>query len=199
MKAPTSARWIAISAIVLIPFALAAISPLLQWRSPIYIAAGFAGILGLGLLLIQPLLIGTTLLGKNPRTTRHIHRWIGLAILLTVLIHVIGLWITSPPDVIDALLFRSPTSFSAWGVIALWAVLVTALLAGLKKRLPMRAKVWGRLHLTLTTIIAIGTIIHALQIEGTMELWSKWLLCALVAIALAKLIFNRMVANRNGS
>ena len=31
---------------------------------------------------------------------------------VAVVIHVAGLWITSPPDMIDALLFTSPTPFS---------------------------------------------------------------------------------------
>ena len=51
--------------------------------------------------------------------------------MLTVIVHVAGLWLTSPPDVIDVLLFRSPTPFSAWGAIAMWAVFAAALWAAL--------------------------------------------------------------------
>ena len=36
------------------------------------------------------------------------------------------LWITNLPDEIDGLLFASPTPFSAWGVIAMWAVFAAA-------------------------------------------------------------------------
>lgn len=41
-----------------VPIAVAAFSPLLEWRGPVYIAAGFAGILGMALILAQPLLAG---------------------------------------------------------------------------------------------------------------------------------------------
>ena len=63
----TSARailiWTALTAAVAVPIAAAAASPLLAWRDPVYIAAGFAGIVGLALLLVQPLLIGGYLPG----------------------------------------------------------------------------------------------------------------------------------------
>ena len=102
--------------------------PLLAWREPIYITAGFAGVISMCLLLIQPLLADRLLPGLTPVAGRHWHRWCGLALVAAILIHVGGLWITSPPDVIDALLFVSPTPFSAWGVIAMWAAFGAAFL-----------------------------------------------------------------------
>ena len=110
---------------VLVPLALAAMSPLLQWRQPVYIAAGFAGIIAMCLLLLQPLLAGGLLPGLTGLRGRRLHRWTGALLVTAVLLHVAGLFVTSPPDVIDALLFRSPTPFSAWGVIAMGAVLAT--------------------------------------------------------------------------
>src|SRR6202008_4599032 len=50
--------WAALTAAVCVPIAAAAASPLLAWRGPVYILAGFAGILALGLVLVQPLLAG---------------------------------------------------------------------------------------------------------------------------------------------
>ena len=50
--------WTALAAVVCVPIAAAAASPLLAWRDPIYILAGFAGIIILGLVLVQALLIG---------------------------------------------------------------------------------------------------------------------------------------------
>ena len=104
--------WAALAAVVCVPIAAAAASPLLAWRGPVYILAGFAGIVVLGLVLVQPLLIGGYLPGLSAIRGRLAHRWIGGALVVAVIIHVGGLWITSPPDVIDALLFASPTSFS---------------------------------------------------------------------------------------
>ncbi len=46
--------------------------------------------------------------------------------------------ITRPPDVVDVLLFHSPAPFSIWGVMAMWAIFVAALLAAFWPRLPLR-------------------------------------------------------------
>jgi len=170
--------WAALAVAVIVPVALAATSPYLAWRDPVYIAAGFAGILGMALLLVQPLLAAGLLPGLPAPRGRRVHRWVGGALVLAVLVHVGGLWITSPPDVVDALLFRSPTPFSAWGVIAMGAVFAAATLAALRRRLPLR--LWRRVHGGLALVIGLGTVIHALQIEGTMEAVSKALLAALV-------------------
>jgi hypothetical protein len=127
--------WAALLCAVAVPLAASAASPLLQWRNAIYIGAGFAGVVALALLLIQPVLIGGLLPGLSPIRARRLHRWSGGLLLVAVIIHVGGLWITSPPDVIDALLFASPTPFSNWGVVAMWAVFATAILAALRRRL----------------------------------------------------------------
>ena len=149
-----------------IPLFAAMISPLLQWRQPIYIVAGLAGVLALCLLLVQPLAIGRYLPNVDPIRSRTLHRLIGMLLLMLVVIHVGGLWVTSPPDVIDALLFRSPTSFSVWGVIAMWCVFATALLALLRQRFRIKHKTWQRLHTGLALVVIAGTVTHALLIEG---------------------------------
>ena len=109
-------------------------------------------------------------------------------LVAAVVFHVGALWITSPPDVIDALLFASPTPFSAWGVIAMWATFAAALLAGLRRRLRLRPRTWRIGHTLLAMIIVVGTIVHALLIEGTMETVSKVALCALVLVATMKVV-----------
>ena len=50
--------WVALAAAICVPLAAAAASPLLEWRNAVYILAGFAGIIALGFMLVQPLLIG---------------------------------------------------------------------------------------------------------------------------------------------
>ena len=52
--------WALLAAAVFVPIAAAAASPLLEWRGPVYILAGFAGIIALGFMLVQPLLIPDT-------------------------------------------------------------------------------------------------------------------------------------------
>src|SRR5438874_6224002 len=104
--------WVALATAVCVPIAAAAASHLLAWRGPVYIVAGFAGIIALSLMLFQPLLIGGYLPGLSGRIGRLVHHWVGGTLAAAVAIHVGGLWITSPPDMIDALLFSSPTPFS---------------------------------------------------------------------------------------
>src|SRR6185312_6233977 len=94
--------WAALAAAICVPIAAAAASPLLEWRDPVYILAGFAGIVALGLLLVQPLLAGGYLPGLPALCGRRTHRWIGGALVVAIMVHVGGLWIASPPDMIDA-------------------------------------------------------------------------------------------------
>src|SRR4051794_38792761 len=167
--------WAALVAAIGVPIALAMTSDLIAWRGTVYILAGFAGIFALGLLLVQPLLIAGYLPGLSAYRARRAHHWIGGALVIAVAVHVGGLWITSPPDMIDALTFASPTPFSPFGVIAMWAIFAVALLATFRRRLGLRT--WRIVHMALATVIIVGTVIHAMLIEGTMETVSKALLC----------------------
>lgn len=188
--------WLGLAAAIIVPLMAAAASPLLAWRDPIYIAAGFAGVIALALLLVQPLLVEGYLPGIPNRSGRRVHGTVGGILALTVLAHVAGLWITSLPDVIDALLFASPTPFSFWGVVAMWAVFGAALLAALRRRLKLRAQVWRRSHAVLVVLIVLGTVVHAMLIEGTMEIMSKTALCALVIAATISVISDLVVLAR---
>ena len=183
--------WAALAAAIGVPIAAAAASPLLAWRGPVYILAGFAGIIALGLVLVQPLLIGGYLPGLSAYRGRRAHHWIGGTLVVAVVIHVGGLWITSPPDMIDALLFSSPTPFSPWGVIAMWAIFAVAMIAALRRRLGLRARTWRIVHMPLAIVIVVGGVVHAILIEGTMETVSKAVLCALVLAATIKVMADR--------
>ncbi|WP_354104367.1 ferric reductase-like transmembrane domain-containing protein [Bradyrhizobium sp. LB14.3] len=180
--------WIALALAIGVPIALAAGSEQLAWRGPVYILAGFAGIVALGLVLVQPLLIGGYLPGLSAYRGRRAHHWIGGALALAVVIHVAGLWITSPPDMIDALTYTSPTPFSPFGVTAMWAIFTVALLALLRRRLRLRLRTWRIVHIPLAIVIVVASVAHCLLIEGTMETISKAALCALVLAATIKVI-----------
>jgi predicted ferric reductase len=138
--------------------------------------------------------------GLSAVASRRGHRWVGVVLVLAVLIHVAALWITSPPDVIDALTFASPTPFSDWGVIAMWAVFATAFLAVVRRRLRLRLWAWHIAHTALGALIVLGTIVHSVLIDGTMEAISKVALSVLVVAANAKVIFDMIrMANRRRS
>src|SRR5258705_2256904 len=178
--------WAILAAAVFVPIAAAAASPLLEWRGPVYILAGFAGIIALGLMLVQPLLIAGYLPGLSAYRGRRVHHWIGGALVVAIVIHVAGLWITSPPDMIDALLYASPTPFSPWGVTAMWAIFAVALLAIFRRRLRLRT--WRIAHMLLAIVIVAGSVVHGILIEGTMETVSKATLCVLVLAAAIKVL-----------
>jgi hypothetical protein len=185
--------WAAVAVALVVPLVAAAASPLLAWREPVYIAAGFAGVVALGLLLLQPLLAGEYLPGVRMRLARRLHAWVGAGLVLAVVVHVAALWLTSPPDVVDALLFRSPTPFSAWGVVAMWAVFATALLAALRGHLRLRLIVWRLCHIALAVVIVVGSVVHAVLIDGTMEIVSKWVLSVFVVTAAVKVMLDLRV------
>jgi hypothetical protein len=186
--------WAALAVAICVPIAAAAASPFLEWRDPIYIIAGFAGIIALGLLLVQPLLIGGYLPGPSAYRARRAHHWIGGALVVLVMVHVAGLWFTSPPDMIDALLFTSPTPFSPFGVIAMWAIFAVALLAALRRRLRLRT--FRIAHMSLAMVIVVGSVIHGMLVEGTMETMSKAALCALLVVAAIKVMADLWVRQR---
>lgn len=192
----TGLIWAALAAAIGVPLTAAAFSPLLEWRGPVYILAGFAGIVALGLVLVQPLLIGGYLPALSAYRGRRAHHWVGGALAVAVVIHVAGLWITSPPDMVDALLFASPTPFSPFGVIAMWAIFAVAFLAALRRRLGLRARTWRIFHMPLAIVIVTGSVVHAMLIEGTMETMSKAALCALVLAAAAKVMVDLRARRR---
>ena len=111
--------WAALAAVIVVLVLLAAVIPLLQWRGLVYIAAGFAGLLGLALILMQPLLISGRLLGLSVYRARRARRWIGRMLARAIVLHVGRLWIVSRPDVLDVLQSRSPTPYSVCGVTAM--------------------------------------------------------------------------------
>ena len=188
--------WAVLAAAICVPIAFAMTSDLLAWRGPVYILAGFAGIIALGLVLVQPLLIAGYLPGLPAYRGRRAHYWIGGALAVAVVVHVGGLWITSPPDMIDALLFTSPTPFSPFGVIAMWAIFAVALLAALRRRLGLGPRTWRIVHMSLAVVIVAGGVVHAMLIEGTMETVSKGALCALVLAAAIKVMADLWVRQK---
>lgn len=180
--------WAALALALGWPLADAASSELLEYRDVIYVTSGFAGFIALALLLVQPLLAGGWLPGLAGARGRRAHRLIGVALVGAVVIHVAGLWITSPPDMVDALLFRSPTPFSPFGVVAMWALCAVLVLAAL--RLQLRLRTWRIAHMCLAAVIIVGSIAHAVLVEGTMEPVSKAALCVLIVLAAATAMAN---------
>jgi len=166
----------------------------LPYRGPVYIVAGFAGMIALGFVLVQPLLIGGYLPGFSAYRARRVHHWTGGALVLLVVVHVGGLWITSPPDMIDALTFTSPTPFSPFGVIAMWAIFAVALLAAIRRRLGLRT--WRIVHMSFAVVIVAGSVAHAMLVEGTMETISKAALCVLVLAAAVKVLVDLWVRTK---
>jgi len=192
-RVPALLAWSSVAAVMIVPVAVAAFSPYLPSRNLAYIVGGFAGIVGLSLLVLQPLLPAGYLAGSEGPAGRRWHRWLGVAIVVAVALHVGGLYLASPPDTIDALLLVSPTPFSIYGVTAMWGVVATALLVLFRRRLDLRHSVWRLIHNGLAAVVVVATVIHALQIEGAMELSSKWVLCMAVLAATGVVLLDLRV------
>ena len=192
--------WVSLAIAVIAPLYFALTSPLLAWRDPVYILAGVAGVIALVLLLFQPLFVIGVLPGLSGLRGRRLHRWFGASLVLTVVVHVVALWITSPPDVIDVLTFTSPTPFSVWGVVAMWAVFAAGMLAAFRHQIHMRT--WRLCHSAFVLAAVLGGVAHAMLIEGTMENLSKAVLCMLALVATMLAIKRQKVwallAPRNG-
>lgn len=197
-RALRAGTWLLLVVAVSIPIVVAAFSPLLEWREPIYIVAGFAGIIAMTLMVFQPLLIRGVLFNAQKRSA-YIHRWVGTTLLVAIVLHVAGLWITSPPDVIDALLFVSATPFAVWGVTAMWSVFVTVALVAMRHKFRLKMRLWRLSHKALAVITVVTSALHAIQIDGTMETWSKYALCALIVFATLWAIFGSLVGARIGN
>lgn len=180
--------WLGLVVVMTTPIIDAGFSPLLQWRDPVYILGGFAGIVGLVLLVAQPLLVIDAVPGVPGRRG---HVWVGGVLVLAVLIHVGALWITSPPDVIDVLLFRSPTPFGIWGAAALWAVFAVTALGIFRQHVPQR--IWRVAHTGAATIIVFATALHAWLIKGTMGLWSKGAIVLIVILVFMLCLKKRRI------
>ena len=71
-----------------------------------------------------------------------------------------------------------------------WIALTAALLAALRRRLRLEPRVWRLGHTTLAAVVVVGSVVHALLIEGTMGMVSKAALCALVLAATAKVMVD---------
>lgn len=183
--------WTALGLFGVAPVVVAAASPLLEYRDAPYIASGLAGALAMSILLIQPLLGAGYLPGLSLAESRRIHRTLGFTLTLLVLIHIGGLYLTSPPDTLDALLLVSPTPFSIYGVTALWTLLATALFVALRRKLYLRPTTWAAIHNALAVVVVIASVVHALMIEGTMGTVTKWAICLAALIATAAAVIQR--------
>ncbi|WP_306258587.1 ferric reductase-like transmembrane domain-containing protein [Pararhizobium sp. IMCC21322] len=185
--------WLVLAAAVIGPVAIAATSPVLVGRDAAYLVSGIAGVTALALLLLQPLLAAGYLPGLRMMQERRWHRWLGSGIFIAVLLHVVGLYITSPQDTIDALLLVSPTLFSVYGVVGLWSLVLTAVLVAVRLRIGVRYGIWRIIHNSLAVVVVVSSVVHAWMIEGAMGHLSKVLLCIGVLLATAIVILHLRV------
>jgi predicted ferric reductase len=182
--------WCLVMACVLVPVGIAAANPLQANRDALWIVGGMAGIAALALLLVQPLLAAGYLPGPSLTAGRRWHRWLGTMIVVTVGLHIIGLYLSSPEDITDTLLLVAPTPFSVYGVIGLCGVVLTAVLVAVRSRSGLRYTSWRIVHNALALVVVVSSIVHALLIEGAMGSVSKLILCALIFAVTVIVLFR---------
>jgi predicted ferric reductase len=177
-------------ACMLVPVGIAIANPLQASRDAFWIMGGMAGVVAFALLFVQPLLAAGFLPAPSVPAGRRWHRLVGSMVVLTVGLHVGGLYLSSPEDIADALLLAAPTPFSVYGLIGLCGVVLTAFLVALRSRSGLRYASWRILHNALALVVVISSIAHALLIEGAMGSVSKMILCALVLAATIIVLFR---------
>ncbi|CAN7278953.1 ferric reductase-like transmembrane domain-containing protein [Bosea sp. LjRoot237] len=184
--------WLAIAAVATIPVVAAAASPLQRGREFLWVIGGMAGVVALSLLFVQPLLTATAPVLMPAARGLRWHRWGGIAIVAAVALHIGALYAYSPEDVMDALLLVAPTPFSLYGVISLWCLVLTAILAAMRRRLRLSHRNWRIAHSVLAVAIVSAGVVHAILIEGAMEETSKLMVCiaALAATTVGALEIN---------
>src|SRR5918993_1565525 len=89
-RASAVLAWGSAAAVMIVPVAVAAFSPYLASRTMPYIIGGFAGIIGLSLLFLQPLLPAGYFAGSEGPAGRRWHRWLGVALVVAGGLHVGG-------------------------------------------------------------------------------------------------------------
>lgn len=93
---------------------------------------------------------------------------------------------------LDALLLVAPTPFSVYGVISMWCIGLTAVLATARQVLKLSYGPWRLIHSILAIVIVGTAAAHAFLIEGAMGANSKLVLIivTLVAVTAAALEMN---------
>jgi predicted ferric reductase len=76
----------------------------------------------------------------------------------------------------------------------MWVIFAVAVLAVFRRRLGLRT--WRIVHMSLAVVIVTGSVAHAMLVEGTMEIVSKAVLCALVIVAATKVMADRLWRKR---
>lgn len=171
------AAWIVIAALAGGPVLAAALSPLQRGRELLWVIGGIAGVLALSLLFLQPLLMAAAPPLMRAGAGVRWHRLGGIVIVVMVVVHVGALYLYSPDDITDALLLVAPTPFSLYGVISLWCLVLTAALAATRRVLKIGYRPWRILHSILAVAVVGAGAVHAIQIEGAMEEYSKLAIC----------------------
>ena len=97
-----------------------------------------------------------------------------------LIVDIVALYLTSPADIADALLLRSATPFSIYGVVGFGGVLLIAALVLFRSKIPTGH--WKTIHVIIALIVVLASVIHALWIQGTMGLVSMWLLCGVILL-----------------
>ena len=171
------AAWIVVATMAAVPVIAAGLSPLLGGRELLWITGGMAGVVALSLLFVQPLLKAAAPPLLAARDGVYWHRRCGITIVAAVALHIGALYAYSPDDVTDVLLLVAPTPFSLYGVISMWCLVLTAVLAATRRVLQLDYRLWRILHSVLAVAVVGAGAIHAILIEGAMEEYSKLAIC----------------------
>lgn len=179
-------------ALVILPLVVALVSPLQTGREAIWVIGALAGVLALSLLVIQVLLPTPWLRGIIIGDDSRVHRLLGIAIAVIVIVHVGGLYVTSPDDIADALVLQAPT-YSRLGVLSAWCLALSLGLALARRKLALTYSDWQIVHAFLAVVVVTTAVAHTVMIRGTLDGPVEVLLCGAAVIAVSAAIVHRFV------
>ena len=178
-------RWlgqVVLSTLILLPTLLAALSPLQVGRAPIWILGTLAGVLSLSLLVVQLLLPTAWLNLFFGEQNLGWHGVLGISVTGLVIAHIVGLYLYSPDDIGDALILAAPT-YSRFGVLSFWCLLLSVVLALTRHKLQLVYSDWQILHSALAVAIVGTAVAHVVLLQGSLDGFAEGLLCGSVVIA----------------
>jgi predicted ferric reductase len=142
------------------PLVIAVTDRHLDGASPALTVSVVTSALAVPAIAVQPLLAGT---GRVRR-----HRLLGTIALVLVLAHVAALFVESPEDARFALSPDGPTR-ARMALFATIALILAALLGGLRAHLPLAPMTWRILHAYLAVVVIVLGFGHALLTDGALD------------------------------
>ncbi len=176
----------ALAALAVLPVVLALTDFHLSAAPPALVLSTGTGALAVSALALQPFLAARAGArgGAPGRRRLRWHRLLGTVVLGLVVAHVGALFLVEVDDTLFAMSPDGPTR-ARMALIALIALIGTAILGATYRRLPIRTGTWRILHLYLAVVFIVLGVGHAVLTDGALDELGTPVLLGFGAVGLA--------------